>query len=56
MTKNGEYIFNDCSAASPTGREVFFYDHEARIEKKIQTNHNLFDMATDVGTEILTEQ
>jgi hypothetical protein len=35
--------------------KCFFY-MKRRIEKKIQTNHNLFDMATDVGTEILTEQ
>jgi hypothetical protein len=32
--KTGEYIFNDCSAASPTGREVFFTTMKRKNREK----------------------
>jgi len=55
--KNGEYIFYDCSAESPTGRRSFCYDEDAlqsRTEHK--PKNSAMDLANEMGIEILTEE
>lgn len=55
--KNGEYIFYDCSAESPTGRRSLCYDRKALDSRKEHKPKNsVVDMATEMGIELLTEE
>ena len=55
--KTGEYIFYDCSAESPKGRRSVCYDREAlESRKEHKPENNAFDMAADMGIELLTEE
>jgi len=55
--KTGEYIFNDCSAESPSGRRSICYDHEAlAARKEHKPKDSAINMATAMGIDILTEQ
>nr|WP_234448083.1 DUF4256 domain-containing protein [Virgibacillus salexigens] len=55
--KKNEFIFYDCSKESPKGRRSVCYDREAlESRKKHKPENNAFDMATDMGIEILTEE
>lgn len=47
--KTGEYIFYDCSAESPKGRE----GQESR--KSVKPEENAIDMAAAMGIELVTE-
>ena len=54
--KNGEYVFYDCSAESPTGRRSVCYDREAlEARKEHKPKNSATDMAAAMGIEILTE-
>jgi len=54
--KTGEYIFYDCSAASPKDRRSFCYDRQALDSRKeAKPNNSAIDLATAMGVEILTE-
>lgn len=53
----GEYIFYDCAAETPKGRRSICYDREGQESRKeFQPENNAIDMATSMGTEILTEE
>lgn len=53
----GEYIFYDCSAESPKGRRSLCYDREALDSRKEnKPKNNAVDVATAMGTELLTEE
>jgi hypothetical protein len=55
----GEYVFYDCSAESPVGRINTCYDgkgQEERNKKGIYPQGNAVDMASAMGTELLTEE
>jgi len=55
--KTGEYIFYDCSAESPKGRRSLCYDREAlESRKENKPKDNAVDVATAMGTELLTEE
>src|SRR6266567_5739104 len=55
--KTGEYIFYDCSAESPKGRRSLCYDREAlESRKENRPKDNAVDVATAMGTELLTEE
>src|SRR3990167_7122766 len=57
--KTNEYIFNDCSKESPTGRRNISYDREAQEEAKKAgntANGNAVDIAKAMGIEILTRE
>jgi hypothetical protein len=55
--KTGEYIFNDCSAESPSGRRNLCYDREAlESRKEPKPENNVNDMAAAMGIELLTEE
>src|SRR3977135_3487279 len=55
--KTGEYIFYDCSAESPKGRRSVCYDREAlQSWKEHKPEDSAFDMAADMGIELLTEE
>jgi len=55
--KTGEYIFYDCSAESPKGRRSVCYDREAlESRKEHKPEDSAIDMATAMGTELLTEE
>ena len=55
--RTGEYIFYDCSAESPKGRRSLCYDREAlEARKQHKPENNALDMATAMGTELLTEE
>lgn len=55
--KLGEYIFYDCSAESPKGRRSLCYDRQALDERKEnKPKNNVFDMATEMGVELLSEE
>ncbi len=55
--KTGEYIFNDCSAESPTGRRNVCYDREGlESRKEHRPNNNSIEMAAAMGIELLTEE
>ena len=55
--KTGEYIFYDCSAESPKGRRSVWYDREAlESRKEHKPEDSAIDMATAMGTELLTEE
>lgn len=52
----GEYIFCDCSAETPEGRRNVCYDREALdARKEHKPWHNAFDLAKEIGVEILDE-
>lgn len=53
----GKYSFYDCSEQSPAGRRSFCYDQEALIKRKENKPQNsALQMASDMGTELLTEE
>jgi Protein of unknown function (DUF4256) len=55
--KTNEYIFNDCSAESPTGRRSICYDREGLDSRKeFKPENNAIDMAANMGIELLTEE
>ncbi|HEY8140993.1 MAG TPA: DUF4256 domain-containing protein [Nitrososphaera sp.] len=55
--KTGEYIFYDCSAESPKGRRNVCYDREGQeARKSLRPEDNAIDMATAMGSELLTEE
>ena len=55
--KEGEYIFFDCSAESPTGRRSVCYDREGQESRKEhKPDHNAIDMSAAMGIELLTEE
>lgn len=54
--QTGEYVFVDCAAQSPAGRQSVCYDREAldsRKEHKPRTS--AIDLATGMGVEVLDE-
>ncbi len=55
--KSGEFIFIDCSAESPKGRRSLCYDREGlESRKEHRPKHNVVDLATEMGIEILNEE
>jgi hypothetical protein len=53
----GEYIFYDCAAESPKGRRSVCYDREGlESRKEHKPENNAVDMATAMGTELLSEE
>jgi hypothetical protein len=55
--KTGEYIFNDCSAESPSDRRSLCYDREAlESRKEFKPKDTAMDMAATMGIELLTEE
>jgi len=55
--KTGDHIFYDCSAESPKGRRSLCYDREALDSRKEnKPRNNAVDVATAMGTELLTEE
>jgi hypothetical protein len=55
--KTGEYIFYDCSEASPKGRRSLCYDREAlESRKEHKPENNAIDMAAAIGIDLLTEE
>jgi hypothetical protein len=55
--KTGEYVFYDCSAESPKGRRSICYDREGlESRKEHKPENSAFEMAADMGIEILTEE
>jgi hypothetical protein len=55
--KSGEYIFFDCSAQTPSGRESLCYDDEAlEARKEHKPKDSAVGMATAMGVELLTEE
>jgi hypothetical protein len=53
----GEYIFMDCSAQSPAGRQSLCYDREALDgRKKFPPKGCATELAAAMGAEILTEE
>jgi hypothetical protein len=56
-TKNGEYVFCDCSAESPKERRSLCYDDEAlEARKENKPEGSAIGMAAAMGIEILTEE
>ena len=54
--RTGEYIFNDCSAESPSGRRSLCYDREAlESRKEHKPKNSAIDLASAMGIEILSE-
>jgi len=55
--KTGEYVFFDCAAQSPTGRQSLCYDREAlAARKKFPPKNSALDLAAAMGVELLTEE
>jgi hypothetical protein len=55
--KTDEYIFYDCSAESPKARRSICYDREGlESRKEHKPESNAFDMAADMGIELLNEE
>jgi hypothetical protein len=55
--KTGEFIFYDCTAESPQGRQSLCYDRAAlESRKKHKPENNALDMAAAMGVELLTEE
>lgn len=55
--KTGEYIFYDCSAASPKDRRSLCYDRDAlESRKEHKPANNAMDVAAAMGIELLTEE
>jgi hypothetical protein len=56
-TTTNEYLFYDCAEQSPKGRRSVCYDREAlEARKKHKPKSSAVQMATDMGTEILTTE
>lgn len=56
-TKNGEYIFIDCSKESPSGRRSLCYDMEALEARKANKPQNsAIEVAKEMGITILDEE
>jgi len=56
-TKTGEYLFFDCSAESPAGRQSLCYDRTALDSRKEhKPKGSAMDLATAMGIELLTEE
>ncbi len=54
--KTGEYLFFDCSAETPKGRQNVCYDREAREARKtFKPKTSAMEMAAAMGIELLTE-
>lgn len=52
-----EYLFCGCSLESPEGRRNVCYDHEGmNSRKEHRPKYNAFDMANDMGIELLSEE
>jgi hypothetical protein len=52
----GQYLFMDCSAESPSGRRSLCYDAEAlAARKEAKPKDSAVGMAADMGIELLTE-
>ena len=55
--KTGEYIFFDCAAQSPAGRQSLCYDREALDgRKKFPPKGCITELAAALGVELLTEE
>lgn len=55
--KTGEFLFVDCSAQSPTGRQSLCYDRAALDgRKKFPPKGCITELAAAMGVEILTEE
>jgi hypothetical protein len=55
--KTGEYVFFDCSAQSPKGRQSLCYDREALDSRKEHKPKNsAMDLAEAMGVGLLTEE
>jgi len=55
--KTGEFIFVDCSPATPKGRVSVCYDREAlNARKEHKPKTSAVDLAAEMGIEILTEE
>ena len=55
--KTGEYVFQDCSAESPSGRVNLCYDREALdARRENKPKNSALDMAATMGIELLTEK
>jgi hypothetical protein len=55
--KTGDYLFFDCSAQSPKGRQSLCYDREALDSRKEHKPKNsAMDLAAAMGIELLTEE
>jgi hypothetical protein len=53
---NGEYIFYDCAAESPSGRRNVCYDRAGLMSRKEnRPENNALDLAAALGIELLTE-
>lgn len=56
-SKNGEYLFVDCSAESPKGRRSLCYDAQAlKSRKEHKPKNSAQNMAEEMGIELLTEE
>ncbi len=54
---NGEYIFMDFAAESPSGRRSVCYDREGwESRKDFRPENTAVDMAGEMGIELLTEE
>ena len=55
--KTGEFVFVDCAAQSPAGRQSLCYDREALDgRKKFPPKGCITELAEAMGVEILTEE
>lgn len=55
-SSNGEFIFCDCSAESPSGRRSFCYDRKALDARKAHKPANsIMDMAEFMGVDVIDE-
>lgn len=55
--ENGEYIFMDCAAESPSGRRSVCYDRAGwESRKDFRPENTAIDMAAEMGIELLTEE
>lgn len=55
--KTGEVLFFDCSPETPKGRVSVCYDREGlESRKEHKPKDNAMDMASEMGTELLTEE
>ena len=55
--KTGEFLFTDCAAQSPAGRQSLCYDREALDgRKKFPPKGCVTELAAAIGAELLTEE
>jgi hypothetical protein len=55
--KAGDYLFVDCAAQSPAGRQSLCYDREAlESRKEFKPKNSALDLAEAMGVELLTEE